>query len=249
MNYQTRLASAVRQFWQTRARQDARQGQTTGERDAGNRAAVTGGKHLDGFVQLVQDVLMEGGLSRVAVHTRKRDVVLPGFFRPTKEWDLIAVHDKRLLAIVEFKSQVGSFGNNFNNRVEEALGNATDLHTAYREGAFKPSPAPWIGYFMLLQQVPKSTEPVRVKEPHFPVLRTWRGTPSYAKRYELFLSTIGARAPVRCGLLPVIRGRTRPGWVVLRAVGRTDLPVLRSVVEGSRRCARPARLTQHIQDD
>ena len=85
---------------------------------------------------------VEGGLSRVAVHTRKRDVVLPGFFRPTKEGDLIALHDKRLLAIVEFKSQVGSFGNNFNNRVEEALGNATDLHTAYREGAFKPSPAP-----------------------------------------------------------------------------------------------------------
>ena len=129
---------------------------------------------------------MESGLSRVAVHTRKRDVVLPGFFRPTKEWDLIVVHDKHLLAIVEFKSQVGSFGNNFNNRVEEALGNATDLHTAYREGAFKPSPAPWIGYLMLLQQVPRSTEPVKVKEPHFPVLRAWHGNPSYAKRYELF---------------------------------------------------------------
>ena len=87
---------------------------------------------------------------------------------------------------MEFKSQVGSFGNNFNNRVEEALGNATDLHTAYREGAFKPSPAPWLGYLMLLQQVPKSTGPVKVKEPHFPVLREWRGAPSYTKRYELF---------------------------------------------------------------
>ena len=177
MNYQTRLAAAVRQFWQTRASQDARQGQTTGERDAGNRTAVTGGKHLDGFVQLVQDVLIESGLSRVSVHTRKRDVVLPGFFRPMKEWDLIAVHDKRLLAIVEFKSQVGSFGNNFNNRVEEALGNATDLHTAYREGAFKPSPAPWIGYLMLLQQVPRSTKPVKVKEPHFPSIARVAGHP------------------------------------------------------------------------
>ena len=186
MNYKARLAAAVRHFWLTRARQDARQGQTTGERDAGTRSAVTGGKHLDGFVDLVHDVLIESGLTRVAVHTRKRDVVLPGFFRPTKEWDLIAVHEKRLLAIVEFKSQVGSFGNNFNNRVEEALGNATDLHTAYRDGAFIPSPAPWIGYFMLLQQAPKSTGPVQVKEPHFPVLRMWRGTPSYAKRYELF---------------------------------------------------------------
>ena len=156
-------------------------------------------------MQLVQDVLIESGLSRVSVHTRKRDVVLPGFFRPTKEWDLIAVHDKRLLAIVEFKSQVGSFGNNFNNRVEEALGNATDLHTAYREGAFKPSPAPWIGYLMLLQQVPGSTEPVKVKEPHFPVLREWQGNPSYAKRYELFCQRLVRERHVRCGLLPAIR--------------------------------------------
>ena len=186
MNYHDRLTAAVRHFWQTRASQGARQGQTTGERDTGNRTAVTGGKHLDGFVQLVQDVLIESGLSQVALYTRKRDVVLPGFFRPTKEWDLIAVHDNCLLAIVEFKSQVGSFGNNFNNRVEEALGNATDLHTAYREGAFKPAPAPWLGYLMLLQKAPKSMEPVRVKEPNFPVLRAWRGNPSYAKRYELF---------------------------------------------------------------
>ena len=213
MNYQTRLAAAVRQFWQTRASQDSRQGQTTGERDAGNRTAVTGGKHLDGFVQLVQDVLIESGLSRVSVYTRKRDVVLPGFFRPTKEWDLIAVHEKRLLAIVEFKSQVGSFGNNFNNRVEEALGNATDLHTAYREGAFKPSPAPWIGYLMLLQQVPGSTEPVKVKEPHFSVLREWQGDPSYAKRYELFCQRLVRERlyDAACFLLSD-KERGREGW-------------------------------------
>ena len=213
MNYQVRLAAAVRQFWKTRARQDARQGKTTGERDAGNRTAVTGGKHLDGFVQLVQDVLVESGLSRVSVHTRKRDVALPGFFRPTKEWDLIAVHDKRLLAIVEFKSQVGSFGNNFNNRVEEALGNATDLHTAYREGAFKPSPAPWLGYLMLLQQVPESTKPVTVKEPHFSVLRAWRGTPSYAKRYELFCQRLVRERlyDAACFLLSE-EERGRDGW-------------------------------------
>ena len=136
-----------------------------------------------------------------------------GFFRPTKEWDLIAVHDKRLLAIVEFKSQVGSFGNNFNNRVEEALGNATDLHTAYREGAFKPSPAPWLGYLMLLQQIPKSTEPVKVKEPHFPVLRVWRGSPSYAKRYELFCQRLVRERlyDAACFLLSE-EERGRDGW-------------------------------------
>jgi hypothetical protein len=53
------------------------------------------------------------------------------------------VADGRLLAGVEFKSQVGSFGNNYNNRTEEAIGSATDIWAAYREGAFKPSVHGW----------------------------------------------------------------------------------------------------------
>jgi len=61
---------------------------------------------------------------------------LPGYFRPTKSWDLVVVSDEQLFASIEFNSHVGpSFGNNFNNRVEEALGSASDLWMAYREGA------------------------------------------------------------------------------------------------------------------
>ena len=64
-------------------------------------------------------------------------VELPGFFRPTKEWDIVVVSDNNLIAAIELKSQIGpSFGNNFNNRTEEALGTAMDIWTAYREGAF-----------------------------------------------------------------------------------------------------------------
>ena len=89
------------------------------------------------------------------------------------------------MASVEFKSQVGpSFGNNYNNRTEEALGSATDLWTAYREGVFKPSPRPWLGYFMLLESAPESTRAVRVSEPHFPGADEFRNA-SYAKRYEI----------------------------------------------------------------
>jgi len=60
---------------------------------------------------------------------------------------LVAVVDGELLAIIEFKSHVGpSFGNNLNNRVEEALGNVIDVLTVYREGAFKPSQKPWLSW-------------------------------------------------------------------------------------------------------
>jgi hypothetical protein len=66
---------------------------------------------------------------------RQRAVLtLPGFFRPTKLWDMLVIHEGKLIAAIELKSQVGpSFGNNFNNRTEEAIGNAHDLWTAYRE--------------------------------------------------------------------------------------------------------------------
>ena len=92
-------------------------------------------------------------------------------------------------ASVEFKSHVGSFGNNFNNRVEEALGNATDLNTAYREGAFQPSSKPWLGYMMLLEEHKKSTRPVRLREPHFPAFPEFHDA-SYQRRYELFCTRL-----------------------------------------------------------
>ena len=69
---------------------------------------------------------------------RKRLLELPGFFRPTKEWDLLVVKDGHLIAVIEAKSQVGpSLGNNFNNRTEEAMGSAIDLWKSYRRKSSK----------------------------------------------------------------------------------------------------------------
>jgi hypothetical protein len=111
---------------------------------------------------------------------------LPGFFRPTKEWDLLVVREGQLIAAIELKSQVGpSFGNNFNNRTEEAMGTALDLWTAYREGALNKTVQPWLGYVFLLEDCPRSRLPVRVVEPHFKVLPEFVNA-SYARRYELF---------------------------------------------------------------
>jgi len=182
-NLQARVGEAIKHFWATRRKQFDTQGSTTGQKDAGSRSAVTGGAQLDGFVILVSELLAEAGLPDASI-IKKRNLVLPGFFRPTKEWDLLVIVDGELLAAIEFKSQVGSFGNNYNNRTEEALGNATDILTAYREGAFKPSGRPWLGYLFLLEDSPGSTKPVAVKEPHFKVFPEFRGA-SYADRYRL----------------------------------------------------------------
>lgn len=179
------LRQAIHFFWTTRRRQHRRQGTASERRDAGTRGAVTGGAQLNGMVRLVARVIGEAGLPGASIYFAERGTTyLPGFFRPHKAWDLLVVAGCHLLACIEFKSQVGSFGNNFNNRTEEALGSATDLWTAYRDGAFRDSPRPWLGYFMLLEDAPKSTTPVKVYEPHFPVFHEFRDA-SYAKRYEL----------------------------------------------------------------
>ena len=126
-------------------------------------------------------------MARASVHC-ERHLELPGWYRAEKQWDLIVVSDGAFLAGIEFKSQIGpSFGNNFNNRTEEALGSATDLWAAYREGAFKPSSRPWLGYLMLLEDCPGSNAPIRAREPHYKVFDEFRNA-SYAQRYELLLT-------------------------------------------------------------
>jgi hypothetical protein len=181
------VRDAVRYFWRTREQQAKAQGTRSGDRDRGARSAVTGGAHLDGFADLIQTPIVEAGISETAVH-RRATVELPGYYRAEKKWDLVVVVDGRLFATVEFKAQVGpSFGNNYNNRTEEALGNATDYWAAYREGAFQRSPKPWLGYLMLLEDATGSTKPVSVAEPHFPVFDEFRNA-SYAKRYEILLT-------------------------------------------------------------
>lgn len=175
---------AVRHYWRTRASQSKKQ-HAAGVSDQGLRSAVTGGAQMDGFIELLTRLAIEAGIDRSHIYYQD-SLELPGYFRPSKRWDFLIVVEGKLVAALEAKSQVGpSFGNNFNNRTEEAMGSALDLWTAFRESAFGSALRPWIGYVFLLEDSPRSTTPVGVKEPHFKVFPEFRNS-SYAKRYELF---------------------------------------------------------------
>lgn len=185
---ETGIAKAVRHFWRTRSGQAKKQ-QAAGQSDQGTRGAVTGGKQMDGFVRLARDIIKDSGLSNDCIYTSS-GLELPGYFRPEKKWDLIVVDGDVLVAAIEFKSQIGpSFGNNFNNRSEEAIGTAQDIWTAYREGAFHACDRPWLGYVMMLEDCPRSTSPVSVRQPHFPVFPEFVGV-SYSERYQLLLNKL-----------------------------------------------------------
>lgn len=183
-NIENRLREAIAFYWLTREQQKSRQ-TLEGKSDQGARSAVTGGAQMSKIIGLLTELMLEAGAKPEEIFQNKA-LELPGFFRPTKEWDLLVIRDQQLVAAIEAKSQVGpSFGNNFNNRTEEAMGSALDLWTAFREGAFNSTIRPWLGYLFLLEDCPHSTRPVRTREPHFPVFREFKNA-SYAKRYELF---------------------------------------------------------------
>lgn len=175
---------AVKAFWGNR--EAAKQKQIeSGKADQGERAGVTAGKNMDGFLALVLDIIKANGLDHAETHQRRAMLTLPGYFLPTKLWDILVIYKGELIAAIELKSQVGpSFGNNFNNRTEEAIGTAHDLWTAYREEAFGKQPRPFVGWLMMVEDASGSCSPIRDSSPHFPVFEAFKGA-SYLKRYDL----------------------------------------------------------------
>ncbi|MEO5347657.1 MAG: PaeR7I family type II restriction endonuclease [Magnetococcus sp. YQC-9] len=183
-NYEIKTREAIMAFWGNREK--ARQQQIeAGTADQGERAGVTAGKNMDGFISLVIDLVKANGLGHADIHKVRALVTLPGFFRPTKLWDLVVIDKGRLVAAIELKSQVGpSFGNNFNNRTEEAIGTAHDFWISYREKAFGEQPRPFVGWLMVVEDAPESRRPVKDKSPHYPVFPEFHGA-SYLKRYDI----------------------------------------------------------------
>lgn len=179
---QRRTALAVQSYWRARGTQSKKQ-EESGARDAGRRSEVTGGQHLNAFSELLQELIILAGFSEHEIHL-KSGVELPKFYRPLKKWDIVVVRDDRLCAAIEMKSQVGpSFGNNFNNRSEEAIGSSVDFWTAFREGAMGMH-QPWLGYFLLVEETRKSTTPVKLAKSVFEPLKVFNNT-SYLQRYGI----------------------------------------------------------------
>ena len=184
-NLPQELSDAVQYYWATRSGQAEEQRQSENS-TRGKRAEVLGGRQMDSFAGLIEDILVEKtGIPRDSVR-HDYHATLPGYFRHEKEWDTAVVHDDELLAAIEYKSQASSFGNNLNNRAEEAIGSNTDLIQAYEEGLFAPSPQPWIGYLLLMADVGESREEPTLREPNFEADGEFQDA-SYVDRGEILV--------------------------------------------------------------
>lgn len=183
-NFEELARQGIRQFWSGRSSAlENIEGQAS---QGGERAGVLGGKNMDGFLALVEALVRRNGLADAHIHVAGRpNLTLPGYFRPTKLWDVLVFDGQALVDAIELKSHVGpSFGNNFNNRTEEALGTAHDLWTAIREGVLGDQPSPFLGWLIMVEDCDKSRRPVRDSSPHFPVFPEFRGA-SYLARYDV----------------------------------------------------------------
>ena len=90
VNYERKAREAVKAFWGNR--EAAKQKQVeSGKADQGERAGVTAGKNMDGFLALVLDIVRANGLAHAEIHRNRAMLTLPGYFRPTKLWDLLVI--------------------------------------------------------------------------------------------------------------------------------------------------------------
>ncbi len=122
-------SKAIEHFWENR------------------RSGVRRAKHMDGFSSIISNAV-EHSRANVSI---KKNYKLDGYYRPNKTWDLVVFSEEKLLAAIEYKSQVGSARKNFNNRIEEALGNALDLRMASSTKKLYSCKSPWLGYLFVLE--------------------------------------------------------------------------------------------------
>lgn len=178
------LELAIGAYWALKDRQLAAAAamQSTAE---GSAKAVRGGGHFEPVVKLIARFFTDAGYPVSSIHAKGHATVLPAYLRPTKNWDLVVVHRGALVAAIEVKALGGpSFGNNYNNRLEEAIGNSTDI-TAANAHALVGCEKPWLAYFFVMEDHPDSRRIVRERASRsFPVEPIWKGR-SYQTRYSL----------------------------------------------------------------
>jgi hypothetical protein len=159
----TDVHAALLAYWTARDEAAAAQG-ARGSVDVGQRAGTTGGGHLDRIAQLFGRLARDAGAPPSAifynapvddparVHNASNGYTLPGYYRPIKQWDVVVWTPGKTPAVcIELKSQSGpSYGNNANNRAEEAIGNSYDLKRAQNAGLIGGEA--WIGYVYIIEE-------------------------------------------------------------------------------------------------
>lgn len=222
--HESTFVSAVTHWW------DSKRGNSRdiGKSQGTSRDSNLAGNTMDGFRDVIIEHLLAAGVEREDIHYGGHFTAtpanLPSYFRASKNWDVVVCKNSlfksagcnlfgvpaapKLIAAIEFKSQLDSIGNNQNNRMEESIGNATDFWASYENKNFiRLTPRPWLGYLFVGKYEDEEVgASVEIKQPHFPSDLVFAGGnpdaiqsvvkfqgPSYAERYRIFLERMIAK--------------------------------------------------------
>lgn len=132
------LAAAVAAFWSSRV--------------GGTQSAT----HDKAFLELLARELEGlGWPAHISRYASDPGALVGGHFRPAKAWDIVCRDSEdRPRICVEFKSQVDSYGNNENNRYEEALGSGIDARAGHGANLT-------LGFFLVLCEEDATSRPTR----------------------------------------------------------------------------------------
>lgn len=163
------LRTAIAGYWATKEKQKAA-AEAIRSTAEGTAKAVRGGGHFNPIANLLARFFTDAGYPQDSIAASGKKTILPGYFRPNKAWDLVVIHQEVLVAAIELKALgAPSYGKNFNNRVEEALGNSADLSQAglaQLTGREKP----WLGYFSSwTTRLSRARRVPPAKTPHSPL--------------------------------------------------------------------------------
>lgn len=163
-----------------------------GKSDTG--AQARNAVHMQSIAKFVRQMFIDAGLAESDVTV---DSVVPGYYRRSKNWDVVAMHKGHLVGVVELKSQASSPGNNANNRIEEAIGSSVDAKAVQElTGAFG-NLGVWAAWCMTFSRDCESGDPIRLTGAQRARLRFPLNDPAfdnmtYAKQYataiERFIS-------------------------------------------------------------
>jgi hypothetical protein len=142
--YKDKIAEAIKNFWRIREEKSTQSGKT-----------------LDSFINILECVVRDNGLPDAEV-LKGNKAVVPGYYRPRKGWDFVVINEGKLIAIIELKSIASSFGNNTNNRCEEAIGSSYDLQKALNEKVIPYEVKVFKGYLILIEDCPSTNRDVNI---------------------------------------------------------------------------------------
>jgi hypothetical protein len=150
--------------------------------NSGRVEGTVNAKHMQSIAMFVRQMFVDAGLSEADVTV---DSIVPGYYRRSKNWDVVATHKGHLVGVVELKSQASSPGNNANNRIEEAIGSAIDAKAVQElTGAFG-NLGVWAAWSMTFNRDCESGKPIRREKGRlrFPLNDSAFDNMTYATQY------------------------------------------------------------------